>query len=113
MKVKELKGVWQYLESRNISERYLRVKISLEAGRYQQVQFKKRKPNNKNVFQFRITDKYRAICLKKEDYIIVPKSPTTSKNFRRNLIQFICSWLFKKSIEFSSFKLVFYATFAL
>ncbi len=61
MIVREEIGVRKYLESRNILMQYQKAKQNIIEGRFSQVQLKKRKPETLAVFQFRITQKYRAL----------------------------------------------------
>ncbi|WP_445735693.1 hypothetical protein [Mariniflexile sp.] len=52
MKVFEEKGVRQYLGKRNILTQYQQAKENFEAGRFQQIQLKKRQPKNFKDYSF-------------------------------------------------------------
>ena len=54
--------VFEYLKSRGIIKQYEKAKQHILAGRMGLVQFKKRKPLKEEKYEFRITQKYRALC---------------------------------------------------
>ena len=56
----ELDEVEKYLKTRNILKQYVKAKRLIIFWNPRAVKFKKRKPKTLNVYQFRITDKYRA-----------------------------------------------------
>ncbi len=56
----EYKPTVPYLEKRNLMPIYYKAKENILAGNYASVHLKKRKPTRDGVFQFRITQKYRA-----------------------------------------------------
>ncbi len=43
----------------------------IQEGHYQEVQLKKRQPKSKNIYQFRITRKYRAFAIKENGSLII------------------------------------------
>lgn len=57
----EAPGVEEYLLSRNLLKRYLKVKRDLLQGRLKQADFKKRQPKSQDVYYFRINQQFRAI----------------------------------------------------
>jgi len=71
MKILEEKGVREYLEKHNILKKYKQVKNNFEAGRYQQIQLKKRQPKQLNELQFRISKKYRAFRYFKDNNLFI------------------------------------------
>lgn len=63
MKVKESSSkILVYLQDRNIVAQYKKAKAYIQEGKFQIVKFKKRQPLSSNIYQFRITDKYRAFA---------------------------------------------------
>ncbi len=60
-----------YLISRQILKQYLKQKRQIALGNFQGATFKKRRPFEKEMFYFRINNKYRAIGRFKEDYFVV------------------------------------------
>ncbi len=52
--------IYEYLESRQILAQYKKAKTMILSGLVQKYDFKKRKPKNEWVYQFRINQKYRA-----------------------------------------------------
>ncbi len=61
--VLELKeSVTAYLDSHGICAQYEKAKRYIIAGHTELVDLKKRKPGKDGVYQFRITDKYRALA---------------------------------------------------
>lgn len=71
MIVKERKKVIDYIRKRQIGSQYLKAKKHLESGRYDVVDFKIRKPRSARIYQFRITQKYRAFGHFVEDVFII------------------------------------------
>lgn len=62
-----------YLKSRQILPAYKKAKDYINAGNYQEVNLKKREPKSSNIYQFRITKKYRAFAIKEGDRLVVFK----------------------------------------
>jgi len=60
MKLKEGKGVAQYLQKRNLVKAYQEAKAHFENDDFRIIDAKPRKPKSLGVYQFRITKKYRA-----------------------------------------------------
>ena len=58
----EHKDVAKYLLSRNILKKYKKQKELLLAGKFDLVDFRKRRPFSKDTWYFRIDKKYRAHC---------------------------------------------------
>ena len=54
--------VIEYLKSRGIIRQYEKAKQHILAGRMGLIQLKKRKPLKEEKYEFRITQKYRALC---------------------------------------------------
>jgi len=71
MEVYEEKNVRKYLEKRNILNQYKQAKENFVAGRFQQIQLKKRRPKKFEGLQFRITKKYRAFGYFKTSTIFI------------------------------------------
>jgi plasmid maintenance system killer protein len=73
MKVFEEEGVVDYLQSREITQQYLKAKRYLEMGFYGQVDLRKRKPKTEGIYYFKITKKYRALGYfeNKQTFIVV------------------------------------------
>tara|TARA_R110000868_G_scaffold373206_1_gene637148 strand:+ start:747 stop:986 length:240 start_codon:yes stop_codon:yes gene_type:complete len=71
MIVKERKKVINYIKKRQIASQYLKAKKHLESDRYDVVDFKQRKPRSSRIYQFRITQKYRAFGHFVEDVFII------------------------------------------
>ncbi len=63
--------VFEYLKSRGILKQYEKAKQYILAGRMGLVQFKKRKPLKEEEYEFRITQKYRAICYFRGSILVV------------------------------------------
>ena len=61
----------EYLEKRGLLERYQKAKARVISGDLSAVDFKKRKPKTSDMYQFRITDKYRAFCYLDESDVVV------------------------------------------
>lgn len=57
----------QYLQSRQILDQYKKVKTMLLEWNIQKYYFKKRKPVNQDIYQFRINQKYRAFWYFRDD----------------------------------------------
>jgi hypothetical protein len=60
MKIIEEKSIFKYLKKRGLLTQYKKAKNNIEAGLFDKVKFKKRKPGSHEIFQFRINKKYRA-----------------------------------------------------
>ncbi len=52
--------IYEYLETRQILDQYKKAKVMILWGLLQKHDFKRRKPKNEWVYQFRINQKYRA-----------------------------------------------------
>ncbi|HHH52985.1 MAG TPA: hypothetical protein ENK91_04950 [Bacteroidetes bacterium] len=71
MKVYETDEVIEYLKSRRIIKPYLKSKQYFELGYKQLINLKILKPKKNQLYQFRITKKYRAIGYFKENGFLV------------------------------------------
>jgi hypothetical protein len=71
MKIYETDDVVKYLHKRNILRHYLKSKKYFELGHLQMINFKLLKPKKNKIFQFRITNKYRARGYYKDDGFLV------------------------------------------
>lgn len=71
MKVVEDQGVVQYLEARGLVAQYRKAKQFIARGLFRVVKLKKRKPFSCGVWSFRITKKYRALCKRDGDLLVV------------------------------------------
>jgi hypothetical protein len=60
-----------YLQEHRILAAYKKAKTLIQNDYYQEVQLKKRQPKSKNIYQFRITRKYRAFAIKKNNTLII------------------------------------------
>lgn len=73
MKIREGKGVVDYLKKRNLLKQYREVKKQFELGNFKVIDAKPRKPKSMGVFQFRITKKYRAFYIVRNEGAVVYK----------------------------------------
>ncbi len=71
MNVLEHPRVIQYLETRGLTEQYRKARALLELGHFPSMQLKKRQPKSSGIWYFRITKKYRALCIRDGDTLIV------------------------------------------
>ncbi len=71
MKVYETDDAVKYLQKRNIVKPYLKAKNYFESGHSQMIDLKLLQPKKEKQFQFRITDKYRAVGYYKENGFLV------------------------------------------
>ena len=62
MRVFENDEVSEYIVAHHLQNRYLKARSFLESGNFRSVDFKKRQPKQADMYQFRITEKYRALC---------------------------------------------------
>lgn len=74
--IQEKKGVFDYLQSRNILKQYKKAKDSIISGDLSRVDFKIRQPKESGIYQFRITKKYRAFAVfhkERKNFLVVYK----------------------------------------
>jgi len=62
-KIIEKKEVFKFLTSRNLLSQYKKCKNYLYTGEFKSINFKLRKPQNKEIYYFRINKQYRALCV--------------------------------------------------
>ncbi|MDP3988837.1 MAG: hypothetical protein Q8P93_01230 [bacterium] len=67
----ELDNVVAYLKKHNLTKQYVRATSYLLVGNIEATNFKKRKPKQDGMWQFRITKKYRAYCYRDVDTLVV------------------------------------------
>jgi len=60
-----------YLKTRDLLQQYKKAKYLIANDLLHLVHFKKREPRSKDIWSFRITRKYRALCKRKGDVLIV------------------------------------------
>ena len=60
-----------FLKSRNILAQYKKAKEQIKNQQYKIALLKKREPKKDGIYQFRITRKYRAFAIRKENRLIV------------------------------------------
>lgn len=65
--IRELKDIFDYLQSRNILDQYVKAKKMISSGYLQKFDFKLRQPKISQVYQFRINQKYRAFGTFREE----------------------------------------------
>ena len=71
MKVVEHESVVRYLEERGLAEQYRKAKKLIEEGLFHSVQLKKRQPKTSGIWYFRISKKFRALCVRKGETLVV------------------------------------------
>lgn len=71
MRVVEHSRVLPYLQARGLTEQYRKARSLLEQGLFPSVQLRKRQPKSSGIWYFRITQKYRALCIWEGDTLIV------------------------------------------
>jgi hypothetical protein len=71
MEVFENSEIFEYLQKRNLIKQYQKAKKKLENDQLMAVHFKKRKPKSEDLFQFRISHKYRGWGIFKDGYFQV------------------------------------------
>ena len=71
MNVFDNKNTRKDLDKFQLREQYKKACQYKNLGQFQKVQLKLRKPKNLGIYQFRITKKYRAYAIKKEDTLYV------------------------------------------
>ena len=71
MKVVEHERVVRYLHERGLMEQYKKAKNLIREGLFHSVQLKKRQPKTGGIWYFRITRKFRALCLRTGGTLIV------------------------------------------
>ena len=71
--VTELASVVEYLNRHQLNGRYMKATEHVRGGALSMVGFKKREPKHENIWQFRITQKYRAFCVWKGATLVVFK----------------------------------------
>ena len=71
IKIIEYKDIVDYLEKRNLLEKYKKAKNFLLSENSSMVDLKKRKPKQDEIWQFRIDKQFRAFCYFEEEMIIV------------------------------------------
>ncbi len=64
-------SIIEYLEARGLFDRYQKAKARVISGDLSAADFKKRKPKKSDMYQFRITDKYRAFCYFEDGDLVV------------------------------------------
>ena len=62
MRIFENDEVIEYLATHQLRTRYLKAKAFLQSDNFTSVDFKKRNPKRADIYQLRITGKYRAYC---------------------------------------------------
>ena len=67
----ELDEVAEYVERHQLTSRYLKATRYILSGATQSVDLKKRKPASADIWQFKITDKYRAFCYIQGNTLVV------------------------------------------
>ena len=60
-----------FLKSQNILAQYKKAKEQIKNQQYKIALLKKREPKKDGIYQFRITRKYRAFAIRKENRLIV------------------------------------------
>ncbi len=73
MKIREGKGVVKYLQRRNILKQYKIAKKHFEKNHFKIIDDKLRKPKINGIYQFKITGKYRAFYVLREEGAVVYK----------------------------------------
>jgi len=71
MKVNETDSAKKYILKRGLYKQYKKAKTKIQKGQLSQVDFKKRKPLNENLYQFKINKRFRAFCVKNDKGLIV------------------------------------------
>jgi hypothetical protein len=67
----ELDEIEEYLVRHQLTERYIKATNYILSGKTQSADLKKRKPKKNDIWQFRITGKYRAYCYFKGTVLVV------------------------------------------
>lgn len=67
----ERKDLVNFLEKRNLLQKYKKAKKFLMMGNFNLVNFKKRKPRENEVWHFRIDKQFRALCYFDDDTLVV------------------------------------------
>lgn len=73
MKVFDDAGVQKTIKKYKVEKQYKKACGYIERGNYKVVDLKLRKPKHLGIYQFRITQKYRAFAFKDEDCLVVYK----------------------------------------
>lgn len=63
----------QYIRKHQLLSQFRKSVQKLKSGQHAGLDFKKRIPKSANIWQFRITQKYRAWCKKKKGVVIIYK----------------------------------------
>ncbi len=63
--------VADYLRKRQLVSQFQKAIIKLKTGNYSGLDFKKRKPENAGIWSFRINQKYRAWCRRKDNELTI------------------------------------------
>jgi hypothetical protein len=70
-KIVELDEVAEYLDRHQLREEYLKAVRNILSGNFSGTVLKKRKPKKNEIWQFRITKKYRAFCYFSDSTLVV------------------------------------------
>ncbi len=71
MNVVQDKSVVSYLQERGLMDQYRKAVTLIEKGYFATVHLKKRQPKRAGIWYFRISQKYRALCIRHENTLIV------------------------------------------
>lgn len=67
----EDKTVFKYLKERLLLKQYQKAKQHILSGNLKTANFKLKKPKEKGIYSFRINKQFRALCIYKEDNLLV------------------------------------------